>query len=369
MSIREKLLAGVSFGFAETQKQHQQNAAHNRQTYTLVASLQQVIDDAFRVSPSIRRVLKDASQSETMMLPEKEEEELWEQATSRRLQAVMRLANDNPFVPPAGTLDGQRPGENLRLFLQSACRKHGYRKLQLGFLGFLIIKVSNDFRGEPLGPVPMPAREKLGDSLTLDAKGGSLTFYESDVPLASYEQPRHFPAPDMSEEQEAWAILAIPKSQIETVEDRWHPCQNPGEETKGDYIMESVMPHYVRHEIPKSQKGRRAVAFRYSRDGVPGMASSKKPGDVDSAWFEFRTDFDDTHWEIVQAAMTMNSCLVHGISKLDAEWIRVAPEQPEQPKQSKQHNGRKSTTKRAAAHSARKTKRSLSLKHEIHSDD
>lgn len=189
-------------------------------------------------------------------------------------------------------------------------------------------------------------------------------------PLASYEL-RHHPAPDMSKEEEqeaeaeAWVIIAIPKSQLETLEDAWHLYPAPGKETNGDYIMESVMPHHIRQDKRNSQR-RRGLAFRYSRDGVPGVATSKKTGDADSPWFGFRTDFDEIQWEMVQAAMKTNSCLVYALSTMDAEWIHVAAEQPEEPKQSR---------KRAAAQMSRETKRSncarrsSSLKHEVHSED
>lgn len=95
----------------------------------------------------------------------------------------MRLANDAPFVPTgvpqASAQRGQ--GEGLRLFLHSACRKYGYRKLELDLLGFLHVKVSHDFRGEPLGSVPMPATAETGLRVRLDTKEGSLAMYESDV--------------------------------------------------------------------------------------------------------------------------------------------------------------------------------------------
>ncbi|KAM0251119.1 hypothetical protein ACHAQJ_008325 [Trichoderma viride] len=372
MSVREKLLAGISSGFAKIQKQQQQNAAHNSQNYCLVATLQQYMDDGFHVNPKILKTLKAPSQSQTMMFPEEEEEESLEsdisqrkemlthhfcrridqrQDTSRRLQAVMRLANDNPFMPPAGALNQQGPGEDLRLFLHSACRKYGYRKLQLDLLGFLSIKVSKDFRGECLGSVPMPANPEAGDCVRIDAKKGSLTIYESDVldevgristwlwlkicrPLESYEQPRHFLAPDMSDDKEAWTIVAIPKSQVEVVLDDWFPRDPQSEMTNGDYIMESATPDPAPPERRKPQIKVGAIAIRYSRDGVPSMACSKKTGDVDSAWFGFRTDLDEMHWDMVHGAMMTNSCLVHGFSKPGVGWITVAPEKAEPLRQS-----------------------------------
>jgi hypothetical protein len=47
----------------------------------------------------------------------------------------------------------------------------------------LSIKVSKDFRGEPLGsmPIPMPTNQDTRDCVELDVKQGSLTFYESDI--------------------------------------------------------------------------------------------------------------------------------------------------------------------------------------------
>ncbi|UKZ77220.1 hypothetical protein TrVFT333_004939 [Trichoderma virens FT-333] len=365
MSVREKLFAGVSFGFARRQ---QQKAAHNQPSYAPVASLQQIIDEAFRVNPSINRSLNDAPGS-VVMLPREVEEGLWAEDldqrreiltdhfeqrmiqrrdTSRRLQAVLRLANDHPFAPPVEISGEQEPRDRLRLFLQSACREHGYRKLQIDFCGFMTIKRHSDLKGEPLGSVPREPIVEPADNLVLHAKRGNITLYESDVPdqfghittwmwlkicrpLAAYEL-KHHPAPDVSKEEEgeveAWVIIAIPKSQIETLEDAWSLYPAPEKETHGDYIIDITIPHSVRQDTQNSQR-RRALAFRYSRDGVPSMASSKKSGDVDSMWFGFRTDADEMQWERVQEAMKTDSCLVYALSGIDAKWIHVAPQQPE----------------------------------------
>jgi hypothetical protein len=170
-------------------------------------------------------------------------------------------------------------------------------------------------------------------------------------PLESYEQPRHFPAPEMFEDQEAWTIIAIPKPQVEVVIDDWLPRRSPSETTNGDDIMEKATTDYAPQERNKSQRKRRALAIRYSRDGVPSMACSKKSGDVDSAWFEFRTDLDEMHWDTVHAAMMANSCLVHAFSKPGVGWVTVAPGKPDQPRRS---SG---------------TRRSSRLKQEVHSED
>lgn len=93
----------------------------------------------------------------------------------------MRLVNDNPFAPPGGDSDGQRLGEQLRIFLHSACRKHGYRRLELDFLGFLKMNVTRDIKGQPLGSAPVPSTPESLQRVCFEAKKGSLLLYECDV--------------------------------------------------------------------------------------------------------------------------------------------------------------------------------------------
>ncbi|KAL7941708.1 hypothetical protein V8C42DRAFT_360704 [Trichoderma barbatum] len=370
MSVREKLLAGVSSSFAEPQRQQQQDAPHNQPIYAPVASLQHVLDEAIHMNPKIHRSLDDSPGSGTMMLPGEVEKGLWaedlakrriilsdhffhrmnqREDTSRRLQAVLRLVNDNPFAPPAEASDEQEPRDRLRLFLQNACRKHGYRKMRIDVCGFMTIKILSDLKGEPLGSVPREPVVEPADSQMLDAQRGGIMLFESDVPdqfgrittwmwlklsrpLASYE-PRHRPAPDISKEEEAedeaWVIIAIPKSQIETLEDTWGRYPVPGKETHGDYLMDMSILHAMRQDTQNHQK-RKELAFRYSRDGVPSIVTSKKSGNVDSPWFGLRTDIDEMRWEGVHDAMKTNSCLVHVLSAVDADWIHVTPGQSEQ---------------------------------------
>ncbi|KAM6488561.1 hypothetical protein HDV62DRAFT_385483 [Trichoderma sp. SZMC 28011] len=407
MSVRKKLLAGVSFSFVRRQHdQQQKKPAHNQPIYAPVASLQKAVDEAFRVKPSIRQSLDDAPES-GMMLPGEIEERFYDESldqrrkiltdhfhqrmtqrrdASRRLQAVLRQANDNPFAPPVETSSEQGPEDNLRLFLQSACRTYGYRQLQMDFCGFMRIKVQEDLKGEPLGSVPREPTVEPADSVNLDASEGNITLYECDVPnhfgrvttwmwlkicrpLTAYELGHH-PAPDVCKEEEeredeAWVIIAIPKSQIETLEYAWSFCPARENETHGDYIMDLTVPHSVREDSQNYEK-RKGLAFRYSRDGVPSIASSKKSGDGDSMWFGFRTDVDEMQWERIQEDMETNKCLVHALSKIDAEWVHVAPEQDRKVEQPR---------KRAEAEVPHKTKSSSgvrrfsNLRNEVHSED
>ncbi|KAL7911201.1 hypothetical protein GGI35DRAFT_446809 [Trichoderma velutinum] len=187
-------------------------------------------------------------------------------------------------------------------------------------------------------------------------------------PLLAYEL-KHHPAPDACGEEEgkkeAWVIIAIPKSQIETLEDAWSLYPTPEKETHGDYIMDTTIPHSVREDSQNYMR-RRGLAFRYSRDGVPSMASSKKSGDADSMWFGFRTDVDVMQWEKIQEDMKRNSCLVHALSRIDAEWIHITAKQCgmiEQPE------------KISEAQTSHKTKRSSgvrrvsNLKNEVHPEE
>ncbi|KAL7956253.1 hypothetical protein V8C34DRAFT_326395 [Trichoderma compactum] len=402
MSVREKLLAGVSFSFVRRQQgQQQKKPAHNQPSDAPVTSLQKAVDEAFRVNPSIRQTL-DADPESGMMLPGEIEERFWAETldqrreilrdhyhqrmsqrrdTSRRLQAVLRQANDNPFAPPVETSSEQEPEDTLRLFLQSACHRYGYRKLQMDFCGFMRIRVYNDLKGEPLGSVPGEPTVEPADGVVLDASEGNITLYECDVPdqfgrvttwvwlkicrpLVAYELGHH-PAPDVCNEEEekedeAWVIIAIPKSQLETLEYAWSFCPARENETHGDYIMDVTVPHSVREDSQNHDK-RKGLAFRYSRDGVPSMASSKKSSDGDSMWFGFRTDVDEMQWERIEEDMKTNSCLVHALSRIDAEWEHVAPKQ-----------GRKVEQPDKVPHKAKRSsdvRRCSNLRNEVHSED
>ncbi|KAH0528406.1 hypothetical protein TsFJ059_003278 [Trichoderma semiorbis] len=407
MSVREKLLAGVSFSFARRQQdQQQKQPAHNQPIYAPVATLQKALDEAFRVKPSIRQSLDDAPES-GMMLPGEIEERFYAESlgqrrkiltdhfhqrmnqrrdASRRLQAVLRQANDNPFAPPVETSSEQRPEDSLRLFLQSACRTYGYRKLQMEFCGFMRIKVQDDLKGEPLGSVPREPTVEPADSVNLDASEGNITLYECDVPdqfdrvttwtwlkicrpLTAYELGHHL-APDVCKEEEeredeAWVIIAIPKSQIETLEYDWSFCPARENETHGDYIMDLTIPHNVRQDSQNYDK-RKGLAFRYSRDGVPSIASSKKSSNGDSMWFGFRTDVDEMQWERIQEDMETNKCLVHALSKIDAEWVYVAPEQDRKIEEPKKRTEAEVPNKTKSSSGVR---RFSNLRNEVHSED
>lgn len=84
MSVREKLLAGVSFSFVRRQQVlQQQKPAHNQPSYAPVASLQEIVDEVFRVKPSIRQSLDDAPES-GMMLPGEIEERFYDESLVQR---------------------------------------------------------------------------------------------------------------------------------------------------------------------------------------------------------------------------------------------------------------------------------------------
>ncbi|KAL7935088.1 hypothetical protein V8C35DRAFT_326820 [Trichoderma chlorosporum] len=401
MSVREKLLTGVAFSFARRQQQQHQKSARKPPSYVPVATLQKAVDAVFHVNPNINRNLNDGTEP-AVMLPRQVEDGLWGEKldhqreilsdhfhlrisqrrdASRRLQAVLRQSNNHPFEPPVKTPCEQGPGDRLRLFLQSACREYGYRKLQLDLCGFMTIKVHNDLKGEPLGSVPREPIVEPTESVILLANRGNITLYESDIPdqfgrittwmwlkicrpLEAYE-PKHHPAPDLSKEEgeegEAWAIIAIPKPQIATLEDAWRFYPAPEEETHGDYMMDISIPHSLRQDT-KSLKRRMGLAFRYSRDGVPSIASSNKGGGAESMWFGFRTDVDQMQWERVLEAMKTNSCLVHVLSRVDAGWIHVDPEKRKKIEQPEAQTPRK--TKRLSG-----ARRSSNLKNEVYSEE
>jgi hypothetical protein len=95
----------------------------------------------------------------------------------------MRLTNDTPFVPnDVSQAQAQHgTGEGLRLFLHSACRNYGYRKLELDRLRFWHLKIPRDFRGEPFGTAPESPKPGMESRASLHANEGSLAVYECDV--------------------------------------------------------------------------------------------------------------------------------------------------------------------------------------------
>lgn len=95
----------------------------------------------------------------------------------------MGVTNDNPFVPPgvSHTSAQQGQGEGLRLFLHSACRKYGYRKLELDLLVIWHVKVCHDLKGELLDSAPVLPDGVRESRASLSTKEGRLAIYESDV--------------------------------------------------------------------------------------------------------------------------------------------------------------------------------------------
>lgn len=137
-------------------------------------------------------------------------------------------------------------------------------------------------------------------------------------PLRSDEQSGHFVAPDMPEDQEAWIIIAIPKSQVNVIE-YGSKADAPSKGTDGDTNVEDTEPA----ELKKKR-----VAIRYSRDGVPSLACSDEKGEVYCAWSDFRPDLSERQWDDIQEDMATNLCLMYAFSKPGAGWVTVPAEQP-----------------------------------------
>ncbi|RFU75530.1 hypothetical protein TARUN_6717 [Trichoderma arundinaceum] len=359
LSVREKLLGGISLSFAEAQKQRW-NPAGNRRRCSLVGNLQKSLDAEFHLSPSIFYGLNDRLGPETMVLPE-EEEELREAKSTRRKQILT-----NHFR-----------------------RGIRQRKLQLAFLTFQGQKTSFDFRGEPLGSVPVPPIVVNAKGAELGATNGSLTLCESKVPdrlgrvttwvwlkicrpLEIDERPRHLTAPDTSEEREAWVIIAIPKPQVVMLRELRYVYINPDEEFGPGYLTESLTPHYVPQEGAERQKTSKVVTFKCSRNGIPSVVTSKRTGSVASALLEFRPDFDEIRWEMIRAAMMRDSCLVYSVAMPNTDWIDVAPEPPGE---YRQWNGQMGVDNYAVTHAPRQmiiygdVRRPSNLRHEGFAED
>lgn len=144
-------------------------------------------------------------------------------------------------------------------------------------------------------------------------------------PLSSNEQSGHFDAPDMPEDQEAWNIIAIPKSQVTVIENGGSQSDAPSETTNGADNVKNTKPAAL---------NKTSVAMRYSRDGLPSMACSDEKGEVYCAWSDFRLDLNEVQWDDIQIDMATNSCLIYAYSKPGLGWVTVPPEEPEQPRRS-----------------------------------
>lgn len=91
------------------------------------------------------------------------------------------MYNDTLFAPDVENPVEQGQSEALRLFLRSACRENGYRKLELDLCGFFSISVDYDVTGEPLGSVPPQPDVDGADNPCLRSEGGSLTLFEAEA--------------------------------------------------------------------------------------------------------------------------------------------------------------------------------------------
>ncbi|KAL7818052.1 hypothetical protein V8C44DRAFT_355435 [Trichoderma aethiopicum] len=431
--VRDKLLAGIAFNLAGGRQMMQQQqfpwieeAPHNQyQMYGPVAGLQRSLDEAFRVDPSIRERAEDAPGAETTItLTEDAEADLLEMTlaerrkilsehfcqrldqredTSRRLQAVTRMYNDTLFAPDVENPVEQGQSEALRLFLRAACRENGYRKLELDLCGFFSISVDYDVTGEPLGSVPPQPDVDAADNPCLRSEGGSLTLFETDArdrfgrtttwqwwkfckPLESWEPNNlHHLAPDVAEEEEedaareAWIIMAIPKTQIEVLEESWKKPADPSGETTGDWLLSCAIPYTMRSEDIAVTQRRKGVAYRYSRDGFPALATSKKTGELKDLWWGFRDqEVDGIMWTFTERHMATNSCLVHGLSAVDADWVHVPPqvaEAEEEQQEQQQQQGEPMKRRAEGTQRPRGAKRTggerkpSGLRNEVHEED
>lgn len=136
-------------------------------------------------------------------------------------------------------------------------------------------------------------------------------------PLKSNEQSGHFIAPDMPEDQEAWIIVAIPKSQVNVIEYG----------SKTDALSKGIDGDANAEDAEPAELKKTSIAMRYSRDGVPSLACSDKKGEVYCAWSDFRPDLCEQQWDDIQGDMATNLCLIYAFSKPGTGWVTVPPEQ------------------------------------------
>ncbi|KAF9774912.1 hypothetical protein IL306_007035 [Fusarium sp. DS 682] len=191
----------------------------------------------------------------------------------------------------------------LMAWLDWACRRFGYWKLELDSLHFKHDMVTNKIlkRSMNLG-THSPVSDKIADvldALKLDSGRGSITLYEADI----------------TREPDAYAQL-------------------------GDFARLGL--DTVTQEATRQLK----LEWRYSQNGIPTFAVTPHPWFMkkfppDFLWIEDAPSYsadeswwdrlgeaainDRDHWHYVQALMSGNICLVEAKSKRGGKWVQVAP--------------------------------------------
>ncbi|RBR18520.1 uncharacterized protein FIESC28_05975 [Fusarium coffeatum] len=232
-----------------------------------------------------------------------------------RLQAVTRTANYNPFKPftyvpsphPNNTISEAEQREGLTAWLESACRRFGYKTLEIDRLSFrhdfqhnelTLMERGNDFWVAP--------NESYSSPVYIDtAHEGSITLYEANISSCGHPP-----------EVQKWTWFKITK-----------PFSRGRPRGVGDVVNSGIT-----FAIPTANIEKLVQEWRFSTNGIPTFTT---PQAMDEKKF----------WGWVQRLMGSNACLVEAISKKG--WVRIDPE----PQQSEGSDSR-APGRRAAARGA-----------------
>lgn len=173
---------------------------------------------------------------------------------------------------------------------------------------------------------------------------------------------------------DSWVIFAIPRLQLEVLEEAWEPPAPTESKKIGDYFMQRFNDLVCHNHCNGSSQDvgcskrlrsakkkfvaerRRRLALRYSRDGTPSFAYSSKPAllkynniraddflwagglpgslrsveteeDVEGWWDNVRylVRSNRRDWRKIRDAMASNACLIQVISKPNMNWVEVGP--------------------------------------------
>ncbi|XEV06255.1 hypothetical protein FSHL1_011542 [Fusarium sambucinum] len=295
-------------------------------------------------------------------------------AASQRLQVIAGSANFNPFRPdfsfprltPGRAMivepSGAEQREGLVSWLESACRRFGYKSLEIDSLSF-----RHDHKHNKLTKLELDdglwisPNGKYSQPTKIDTEEGSITMYEANIPFGN--------PPSLQK----WIWFKIAKPLITSQGDRMEyfgaaptsvltfaiPAAKGQEQTKmglptrlGDFGRLKMDAYADARERQLIQE------WRFSKDGIPTftisphpqvMAERKFPPDflwieavptreevraVDKTqsrelwWHHVRQQAIDDHkfWYWVQKLMGCNVCLVEATSKKGAGWVRFNPE-------------------------------------------
>ncbi|SCO82281.1 uncharacterized protein FRV6_06494 [Fusarium oxysporum] len=310
---------------------------------------------------------------------------------SERLHVITGSANNNRYAPfPVLDLPSERlmrvepfPNKNysslivplnsegLIAWLEWACRRFGYWKLELDSLHFKHDMVRNKMlkRSVSLGthsPVSAEIADSL-DALKLDARKGSITLYEANVTCGSPLQQQRWtwfkivkplldikgPVPEKYHTADATMVFAIPTSKIKKIKEEWDPpLAVPQAKSQGSSQQDAFahLGDFGRLNLESyTQEATRQLTleWRYSEKGIPTFAVTPHPWFMkkfppDFLWIEDAPNYsadeswwdrlgekaisDRDHWHYVQALMSGDICLVEAKSKKGGKWTKVAPQ-------------------------------------------